>query len=85
MERDLYLFVRRVIRHIAVNCRDVQLLPTKYRVLCSIFLSRFSPYEITGGMSMDFDVNDYRSGAQHSLCAWKKREYIGAVYHIFRD
>ena len=57
MEGVLYLFVRKVIRHIAVNCRGVQLLPTKYRVLCSILLSRLSRHEITGGMSMDFDVN----------------------------
>jgi hypothetical protein len=56
VEGVLYLFVRRAIRHIAVNCRGVQLLPTEYRVLC-VLLSRFSPYEIVGGMSMDFDVN----------------------------
>jgi len=57
VEGILYLFVRRVLRHIAVNCRGVQLLPTKYRVLCSILLSRFSPYEIIGGMNVDFGVN----------------------------
>ena len=86
MEGVLYLFVRKVIKHIAVNCRGVQLLPTKCRVLCSILLSRFSPYEIMGVTSMDFDVKiNYRLGVQHSLCTWKKREHSGAVQHIFRD
>jgi len=57
VEGVLYLFVRKVIKHIAVNCRGMLLLPTKCRVLWSILLSRFSPYEIMGVTIMDFDVN----------------------------
>ena len=79
MEGVLYLFVRKVIRHIAVNCRGVQLLPTKYRVLCSILLSRFRPYEIIGGISMDFDVNrlPFRSSALIMYVKETRRQWGG--------
>jgi len=64
-------------------------LPTTYKILSNILLSRLTPYpeEITGDHQSGFQCN--RSTTDHIFCICqileKKWEYIEAVHQLFID
>jgi len=57
--RLLYLSIRRVTKHTVVNYRGTSLLPTTYKILSNILLSRLTPYaeEIIGDHQRRFRCN----------------------------
>jgi len=69
------------------SCRDISLLPTTYKILSNILLSRLIPYaeEITGVHQCGFWHN--RSTTDHVFCInqilEKKWEYNEAVHQLF--
>jgi len=69
------------------NHRGISLLPTTYKILSNILLSRLTPYaeEITGDHQCGFQCS--RSTADHILCIRqifeKKWEYNEAVHQLF--
>jgi len=71
------------------NYRDISLLPTTYKILSNILLSRLSPYgkEIIGDHQCGFRRN--RSTIDHILCIRqileKKWEYNEEVHQLFID
>jgi len=71
------------------NYRGISLLPTTYKILPNILLSRLTPYseEITGGHQCVFRHN--RSTTDHIFCIRqipeKKCEYNEAVHQLFID
>ncbi len=71
------------------NNRSISLLPTMYKILSSILLSRLTPYaeEITGENQCGFRRN--RSTAVHIFCLRqileKKWEHNEAEHHLFID
>ena len=71
------------------NYRGISLLPTTYKILSNILLSRLSPYteEIIGDHQCGFRRN--RSNTDHMFCIRqileKKCEYNEAVHQLFID
>jgi len=71
------------------NCRGISLLPTIYKILSKILLSRSIPYaeEVTGDHQCGFQCN--RSTTDHIYCIRqileKKWEYNEAVHQLFID
>ena len=71
------------------NYRGISLLPTTYKILSSILLSRLTPYaeEIIGDHQCGFRRN--RSTTDHLFCIRqiheKKWEYNEAVHQLFID
>ena len=71
------------------NYRGITLLPTTYKTLTNILLSKLTPYteEIIGDHQREFRHN--RSITDHILCIRqileKKWEYHETVYHLFMD
>ena len=71
------------------NYRGISLLPTTYKILSNILLSRLSPYtdEIIGDHQCGFRRN--RSTTDHMFCIRqileKKWEYNEAVHQLFID
>ena len=71
------------------NYRGISLLPTTYKILSNILLSRLIPYagEIIGDHQCGFRRN--RSTTDHIFCIRqileKKRELNEAVHQLFRD
>jgi hypothetical protein len=71
------------------NYRGRSLLPTTYKILFNILLSRLIPYaeEITGDHQCGFQRN--RSTTDHIFCIRqileKKWEYNEAVHQLFKD
>ena len=71
------------------NYRGISILPTTYKIVSNILLSRLTPYaeEITGGHQWGFRSN--RSTTDHIFCIRqileKKWEYNEAVHQIFID
>ena len=71
------------------NYRGISLLPTTYKVLSNILLSRLIPYaeEVTGDHQCGFRCN--RSTIDHIFCIRqiheKKWEYNEAVHQLFID
>ena len=72
-----------------INYRGISLLPTTYKTLSNILLSRLTPYaeEIIGDHQCGFQRS--RSTADHILCIHqileKKLEYNEAVHQLFID
>ena len=71
------------------NYREISLLPTRYKILSNILLSRLTPHaeEIIGDHQCGFWRN--RSTTENIFCIHqileKKREYNEAVNQLFRD
>ena len=71
------------------NYRGISLLPTTYKILSNILLSRLIPYvkEIIGDHQCGFRRN--RSTTDHIFCIHqipeKKWEYNEEVHHLFID
>ena len=71
------------------NYRGISLLPTTYKILSNILLSRLTPYakEIIGDHQCDFRRN--RSTIDHIFCIRqileKKCEYNEEVHQLFID
>ena len=71
------------------NYRGISILPTTYKILPNILLSRLTPYveEITGDHQCGFRRN--RSTTDHIFCirqiSEKKWEYNEAVHQLFID
>ena len=71
------------------NCRRLSLLPTTYKIVSNILLSRLTAYaeEIIGDHQCGFRRS--RSTAEHILCIRhileKKREYNEEVHQLFID
>jgi hypothetical protein len=71
------------------NYRAISLLPTIYKILSSILLSRLTPYinEITGDYQCGFKLN--RSPTDQIFCIHqileKKWEYNGTAHQLFID
>ena len=71
------------------NYRGISLLPTTYKILSNIMLSRLTPYaeEINGDHQCGFRRNI--STTDHIFCIRqifeKKWEYNEAVHHLFMD
>ena len=71
------------------NYRGTSLLPTAYKILSNILLSRLTPYakEIIGDNQRGFQRN--RSTVDHIFCIRqileKKWEYNEEVHHLFID
>jgi hypothetical protein len=86
--QSLYLFIRRVIKQIAVIIEAYH-FGNHIQILSNILLSRLTPYaeEIIGEHQGGFRRN--RSTADHILCIRhileKKREYNEAVHQLFID
>ena len=75
--------------NICQQLRGISLLPTTYKILSNILLSRLSPYteEIIGDHQCGFRRN--RSTTDHIFCIRqileKKWEYNEAVHQLFID
>ena len=86
--RSQYLSIRRGMKH-CNNYRGISLLPTTYKVLSNILLSRLIPYaeKVTGDHQCEFRRN--RSTTDHIFCIRqileKKWEYNEAVHRLFID
>jgi hypothetical protein len=87
--KSLYLSIRRAIKQTS-NYRGISLLPTTYKILSNILLSRLTPYaeEIIGDDQCGFRRN--RSTTDHTFCICqylreKKRKYNEAVHQLFID
>ena len=71
------------------NYRGISLLPTTYKILSNILLSRLIPYaeEVTGDHQCGFRCN--RSTTDHIFCIRqileKKWEHNEALHHLFID
>ena len=71
------------------NYRAILLLPTTYKILSNILLSRLTPYaeEVTGDHQCGFQRN--RSATDHVFCIHqmleKKWEYNEALHQLFID
>jgi len=71
------------------NYRGISLLPTAYKILSNILISRLTPYvdEITGDHQCGFRRN--RSSTNQIFCIRqildKKWEYHGTVHLLFTD
>ena len=68
MSRSSYLFIRSGGKTDCNNYRGTSLLPTAYKILSNILLSRLTPYakEIIGDNQCDFRRN--RSTIDHIFC-----------------
>ena len=73
------------------NYRDISLLPTTYKILSSILLSRLIPYaeEVIGDHQCGFRRSRWTTDHTCTFCIrpalWKAWEYNEAVYQIFID
>jgi sorting nexin-29 len=70
------------------NYGGISLLPTTYKVLTSVLISRLTPYiEIIGDHQCGFQCNRSRSTTHQIFCIHqileKKWEYNGAVNQLF--
>ena len=91
-----WIFVRRCVpiykkgaKTVCSNYRGISLLPTTYKILSNILLSRLTPYaeEIIGDHRCGFRRN--RSTTDHIFCIRqilkKELEYNEAVHQLFID
>ena len=85
--RSSYLSIRRGLKTDCNNYRGISLLPTTYKILSNILLSRLIPYaeEVIGDHQCGFRRN--RSTTDHIFCIRqileKKWEYNEAVHQLF--
>jgi hypothetical protein len=87
--RPLCLSIRREIKQILVIIGGILVLPSTYKILSYILLSRLTPHadEIIGDHQCGFRRN--KSTTDHMLCVHRtlvletKSEYNEAVYQLF--
>jgi hypothetical protein len=83
----LYLFIKRVIK-LTNNYRRISLLPTTYKILSNILVSRVAPY-------VEKIIWDHNCGFQHNrptdkrFCIWqilgRKWVYNRTAHQLFTD
>jgi hypothetical protein len=86
--RSFYLSVRREIKDWS-NYRSLSLLPTTYKILSNILLSRLIPYAEKSTEDHQCGFGRSRSATGYILCIRqileKKWEYNEAVHQLFID
>ena len=88
-ELSLYLSIRRALKQTVYNYSGISYMPTMYKILSNILLSRITPYaeETTGIISVDFDARSQLLIIYFVFVKYlkKKWEYSEAVHQLFID